>query len=185
MSRIKHLSTLVLSVGLGAGVTVVTAAQEPLATIERIDGGAMVSDGARYVEAREGAQLIESDRLLVLEGSSATIQFADGCTWTMDGSDMLTVSVASPCAVEPAGAPANAGVQGLPDAATAVSSPRFAAVEQGATAQLTPVGGVDPGVVTLGVLAAGGLIWGISETGSDGSSSSGSSRSDTLPTPSP
>lgn len=171
MSRIKNLSTLVLSVGLGAGFTVVSAAQEPLATIERIDGGAMVSDGARYVEAREGAQLVESDRLLVLEGGSATIQFADGCKYRMDSSDLLTVGSTSPCVSETAGAPATAGVQGLPDAAPAMSSPSFAAVEQGATSQLTPVGGVDGGVVALGVLAAGGLIWGLSETGSDGSSS--------------
>ena len=103
-------------------------------------------------------QLVENDRLLVLEGGSATIQFADGCKRTMERSELLTVSSTSPCALESAGAPATAGVQGLPDAATAMSSPSFAAVEQGATSQLVPVGA---GAATGGALDAAVLVPGL------------------------
>jgi len=155
MSRIKNLSTLALSAGLAAGFSVAGASQNPLATIERIDGTAMVSEGARYVEAREGTQLRLSDRLLVLEGSSATIHFADGCERTMSDSTLLTIGSMSPCADEAAASAVDESQDlRLPSDATASAS-EYAAVEQGATSQA--VAGAGLGIGTTAAVTAGAV----------------------------
>jgi hypothetical protein len=143
------------------------ATDNAIGQIVRVDGTAMVSDGARYVEAPEGRALYPRDRVLVMEDSSAVLQFADGCEYRMSGSELLTIGAGSACAErqELAGAPPSRAAESgiLDNTAAGLAKQRFAAVEQGASGQL---GGRDDDDdddrLGLWIIAAGGLgaaIW--------------------------
>jgi hypothetical protein len=89
---------VLLGAGLTVGLGVASAAAELTGTLSRIEGTAVVSQGAQYVKGREGMKLKEGDRLMVLEGGNAVISFADGCRYTLGDNELLTVGAASTCA---------------------------------------------------------------------------------------
>ena len=94
---------LALLSGLGGMGLALAADQASIATVARVDGTAVVSQDARYVPARQGMILNEGDRLMVLEGGSAILTFADGCQYELGSMAMLTVSGVSTCAADGAG----------------------------------------------------------------------------------
>jgi len=88
-----------LGAGL-AGIMATASAVEPAATLSRINDNAYaaVSQGAHYVKGHEGMVLMEGDRIMVMEGGSAVISFADGCQYTLTDMEVLTIGSASTCA---------------------------------------------------------------------------------------
>ena len=97
----KPLIALLSSFGF---LSLATAAEPvPTAKISRVDGNAIASQDARYLPAREGMTLKEGDRLMVLEGSSAIVSFADGCQYTLKDMGVLVVQKMSTCALQGAG----------------------------------------------------------------------------------
>lgn len=74
------------------------SASEPAGTLSQADGFTVVSKGAKYVEAHEGMALKEGDRIMVMEGGSAVITFADGCQYTLSENELLTIGATSTCA---------------------------------------------------------------------------------------
>jgi len=150
-------TAIVLSLGLGT----VAHASEPVGQISSIQGSALISQGAQYVPAREGMSLRELDRVVIMEDSSATLAFADGCEYTMGEMDLLTVSSTTACKSPTSSAsPANADVLGN----AAAQSQNAKVVEQAAVGQLGAAGGAaagTAGLIGLGVAAAAGFAWAV------------------------
>jgi hypothetical protein len=93
----NRIVTAIAAATLALGFGVASAAQ-PVGAFARINGIAMVSQGARYVKAHEGTPLYDGDRLLVMDGGSAIIKFTDGCRYTVHDNEILTIGAASTCA---------------------------------------------------------------------------------------
>lgn len=137
MNRVK--SAGVAAACAAALLSMGAASADSIGQIKLVEGSAMISQGAQYVPAREGMQLQELDRILVMEDSSATLTFNDGCEYTMADSEVLTVGAESVCA-------------------TQAAAPSIEAIEKGATSQLGYAAGGATGLYILGGLGAAGLI---------------------------
>jgi hypothetical protein len=116
-----HESVIAASIA-SLGLTVMSTpsnAAEPIATFSRIDGFAVVSQGAQYIKAHEGMPLSEGDRLMMLEGGTATIVFKDGCQYQIADDELLSIGATSTCASKGAGSlkidPTTAISQNAPD----------------------------------------------------------------------
>jgi hypothetical protein len=99
---------------LAAGATLmlsVASAAEPVGTVARISGAALINQGERYEPAKEGMAIKEGDRMMATEGSSAVIKFKDGCEYTLTDTQVLTVGATSTCRA--GGAVAAAAPSGL------------------------------------------------------------------------
>ncbi len=121
----NQISMAVLS-GLGFIGMAVAADQAQVATLVRIDGAAVASQDAKYVPAREGMTLKEGDRLMVLEGGSAILAFADGCQYELGEMAMLAVQGISTCAANGVGVYKVDPKSGIADGA--VPQPQLAAI---------------------------------------------------------
>jgi hypothetical protein len=58
----------------------------------------MLNQGKQFVPIKPGQALNAGDRLMVMQGGSAQIRFADGCDVTVEGGSMVAVPTASTCA---------------------------------------------------------------------------------------
>ncbi len=123
----RRLGTLFLSgiTALGAGTVM---AVDQVATLARVDGTAIVSQGAGYVQGSEGMPLRDGDRLMVLDGGGAVVDFKDGCRYDVRDQELLSLTTVSTCAsgtggsyrIESGSGIANAQVQPLHQAALEV-----------------------------------------------------------------
>ena len=74
--------------GLAADTeTVLTSMQAPV----------MVNQGEAYVDAQDSMMLSAGDRLMVMQGGSAQIQFANGCIQNIRANEIVTVGTADAC----------------------------------------------------------------------------------------
>jgi hypothetical protein len=103
MMKLRTQVSVALLSGIGCLGLAVAADQSPVAKLVRLDGTAVISQGARYVPAHEGMSLTEGDRLMVLEGGSAILAFTDGCQYELGQMNMLAVHGISTCAAAGAG----------------------------------------------------------------------------------
>ncbi len=163
----KPLIALLSSFGF---LSLATAAEPvPTAKISRVDGNAIASQDARYLPAREGMTLKEGDRLMVLEGSSAIVSFADGCQYTLKDMGVLVVQKMSTCALQ------GAGVYSF-DPRSAVASGNTPPMVQAQTV-ITEKSALDAwlaannmtlaGAITAGVVVVGATGWIIYENNND------------------
>ena len=74
------------------------------AVLSNVTGPALVNQGDAYVTATPQTELSTGDRLMVLEGGSAEVTYADGCIHTLTDSEVLTIGKQSTCADEQAAA---------------------------------------------------------------------------------
>ncbi len=133
---------------LAAAVCLTANAQaaDIVASLVQINGTALVDQGEQYTTAKEGMSLRTGDRVMVMEGGSAILKFADGCSYPVGDNRILTVGAADSCT---SGALAQDSV-----------GPYYAA----AAAPAATAGAIAAGVVgTVVILGASGAI----ETGSD------------------
>jgi len=179
MHAVTTPATSLLAASLTLALNVATAA-ESVGTLSRIEGFAVVSQGAQYVAAREGMALKEGDRLMVLDGGNAIVSFTDGCRYTLADDEVLTIGAASTCASDTVDPYKVAPYTAVPrDTSMTPESIRFARAQLGGeTLQAIPESTYAAGflatlVVTGAVLPTGG---------SDGSGGSGGF---VLGTPSP
>jgi hypothetical protein len=92
--RVPILLVLALSAGIAA-------AAEPVATISDVHGDILLSRGAGFSPAQEGALLIAGDRLLALTDASALVAFADGCQQRLVGDGVVTIAENNNCLAGP------------------------------------------------------------------------------------
>jgi hypothetical protein len=151
MNTVRTAGRLFFGACLTAAFATAGAA-ESAATLVQTDGMAIVSDGAQYVAAHEGMRLSEGDRLMVMEGGSAVIRFADGCQYTLADDEFFTIGSESACAsttvgshkVDPYSAMSqDSGAAGVAyqQASTGVSGGGAAAEEVGSLAWVVPAAG--------------------------------------------
>ena len=94
-------------------------AADSVATLNGQQGTVLVNQGEEFVTATEAQALVAGDRVMVMEGGSAVVTFADGCALALEAGSLLEVPAQSTCG----GAVAN--VQNIgPSYAQAVGAPR-------------------------------------------------------------
>jgi hypothetical protein len=124
--KIRNQINMAILSSLGLIGMAVAADQAQVAKLVRIDGAAVASQDAKYVPAREGMTLKEGDRLMVLEGGSAILAFADGCQFELGEMAMLAVQGVSTCAANGGGVYKVDPKSGIADGA--VPQPQLAAI---------------------------------------------------------
>jgi hypothetical protein len=92
--RVSILIVLTLVAG-------VSAAAEPVATISDVHGDILLSRGAQWSPAQEGALLVAGDRLVALTDASALVAFADGCQQRLDADGAVTIAETNNCLAGP------------------------------------------------------------------------------------
>lgn len=73
-------------------------AADGTATLGNQQGTVLVNQGEEFVTATEAQALKAGDRVMVMEGGSAEITFADGCVLPLAPGSMAVVPAASTCA---------------------------------------------------------------------------------------
>ena len=64
-----------------------------------IKGEVMVNQGESYAIAQDGMELNPGDQLMVMDDGQASIEFADGCLYNVNGNEVLRINTQSACAV--------------------------------------------------------------------------------------
>lgn len=105
------LSNTIMVAALSAAIAPAFAAEREVGQLVLINGDAVVSHGAQYLNATEGMALKIGERIMSLAASSAVLQFNDGCRYVLEPNQLLTIGDKSPCALgyyskmQPAGRP--------------------------------------------------------------------------------
>jgi len=84
MNRIAFAMTLALASGSAFSA-------QPAASLASAKGSVMVNQGKQFVSAQSGQMLAIGDRVMVMEGGSASLRFADGCVQTLDSGSLAVV----------------------------------------------------------------------------------------------
>jgi len=84
--------------GAAIGMENASPGGAPLGVVKLVEGSAMLSQGANYVDATTGMKLYGLDRIMVLEDSSVVLELADGCVYELQASQMLRVQATDSCA---------------------------------------------------------------------------------------
>lgn len=73
-------------------------AADSAATLSAQQGTVLVNQGDEFITATEAQPLLAGDRVMVMEGGSAEITFADGCVLPLASGSLLDVPAISTCA---------------------------------------------------------------------------------------
>lgn len=73
-------------------------ASEPVATLSAQEGTVLVNQGEEFATAAEGQALQAGDRVMLMEGASATLTFTDGCALPLEAGSLVEVPAVSTCA---------------------------------------------------------------------------------------
>jgi hypothetical protein len=159
---VKPLALAAGALAVSASLSTVSAT-EPTASasavISAIQGSALVSRQDDVVPATQGMELQPLNRVFVLEDSYAVVTFRDGCRQELNGDAMLTVSETGTCV-----APDVA----LERSATGKLGEVFATVPAAAAPATVAALPILP--IALGAVAAGGLIYAITDDDDDDNS---------------
>jgi len=69
----------------------------PIGSVTRLQGVVMVNQGEKYTTAYEGTGLSPGDRVMTLDGGTATLTFDDGCVYTIESNRIFKLTSTSPC----------------------------------------------------------------------------------------
>ena len=83
---------------LSSGAFAAEAAQATAAVLGNHQGTVLVNQGEEFVTAAQAQVLIAGDRVMVMEGGTAEITFADGCVLLLASGSMVVVPATSTCA---------------------------------------------------------------------------------------
>jgi hypothetical protein len=97
MSASTTLRIAITAAALSAAAPSVLAAEKEIATIARITGSILVNKGTQYVNGTEGMALSVGERVMSLQESTAVVQFNDGCQYTMQENEAITIPRLSLC----------------------------------------------------------------------------------------
>jgi hypothetical protein len=70
----------------------------PVASLSTQEGTVLVNTGDAFVTATESQALNAGDRVMVMEGGTATVVFADGCVLALESGSIVDVPASSTCA---------------------------------------------------------------------------------------
>lgn len=80
---------------LMAGGTAQAADAGDYATLEEFEGSVLVDKSGEFKDALPEMGLEKGDRIMVMEGAEAVIEYANGCRETITGSKIITID--QPC----------------------------------------------------------------------------------------
>ncbi|MBT4521005.1 MAG: hypothetical protein HOC23_13470 [Halieaceae bacterium] len=151
----KHNALLFLLTASLFTVSSGTMAADATATLSQMGSPVMVNQGDSYDTATEGMDLKSGDQIMVMEGGSAKVQFANGCEIELNANDVYRITDSSECdeALAAAGGAAAAG--------TGTGTGAGAGTAAAATG-----GGIGTGTLALAGLALGGAVAATSGGGS-------------------
>ena len=89
-----HVSAIACLFAASAATSVAEDKQTVLSTME---GQVMVNQGQSYVAATEGMFLYPGDRVMVMQGGSAQVQFANGCLTEIGTNEINTIDGGESC----------------------------------------------------------------------------------------
>jgi hypothetical protein len=75
--------------------------QSKTATLRDLNGKVLVNKGDGLISGKEGAPLMDGDRIVTLDKSSAEIVFDDGCTITLKENRVLVIDMDLGCKALP------------------------------------------------------------------------------------
>lgn len=149
-----RVGSVVCSISMAMIVSASASAESVSARLARIDGTVMVATDATNVRAVEGMQLQRGDRLMVMDGGSAMVEYSDGCNYSVNDEMLLTIAATSACARGVRGVESE--VSAAPPAVGDTYPTLSSVIYGGASASVAPgvasTGGVAPA-------AAGSLAW--------------------------
>ena len=73
-------------------------AGSPVATLAVSEGTVLVNQGKQFVTAQSNQVLAAGDRVMVMDGGSAAIKYADNCVTALNSGSLAVVSAKSVCA---------------------------------------------------------------------------------------
>ena len=82
---------VLLATALALGMVGVAQAN-PVAIVYKMHGKVMVNQGQKFIAAKAGMPLSVGDRILVMAGSDASIEYGNGCTLSMVPNSSITVT---------------------------------------------------------------------------------------------
>lgn len=99
----KTLITASIVTGIFAAgmVGAQAAGQAQLATLSNVNGKVLVNKGNGYVSAKSGTSLGEGDRVISLNGATASVVYQDGCVTQMPENSLLAFDKFTACGKEP------------------------------------------------------------------------------------
>ncbi len=92
----KKLITVTLAAG-SLAASLGTHAENREAVLISVQAPVMVNQGETYVDATERMALTEGDRLMVMQGGSAQIHYANGCVQALGANEITTVGTEDAC----------------------------------------------------------------------------------------
>ena len=146
MASTMKASIVCALIGSAFWVVGTVQAAEPMGKIVVVSGSVLKSQSGRFVPAHEGMSLGELDRIMTMEGGSATLVFRDGCRHTMAELQKLTIGEQAPCSMQTAVYDGDSSVRFRPTAAPASAG-------TGAAANLSWLPAALGGVVPTGSVA--------------------------------
>jgi len=96
--RLFVVGSVVCSFSMAIGVTGSANAESVSVRLAQLNGTAMVATDTANIRAVEGMQLRRGDRLMVMDGGSALVEYSDGCRYSVSDEMLLTIGNASACA---------------------------------------------------------------------------------------
>ncbi|EQD75959.1 conserved hypothetical protein, membrane [mine drainage metagenome] len=82
---------VLLATALALGMVGVAQAN-PVAMLYKVQGKVMVNQGQKFIAAKAGMPLGAGDRILVMAGSNASIEYGNGCTLNLVPNSSITVT---------------------------------------------------------------------------------------------
>ncbi|QFU74624.1 hypothetical protein EY643_02560 [Halioglobus maricola] len=89
------------NIGLLAGALAIASSTSLAAdtgvVLASVQAPVMVNQGEAYVDAQDSMPLNTGDRLMVMRGGNAQIQFANGCVQNIRANEIVTVGTSAAC----------------------------------------------------------------------------------------
>lgn len=103
MHKAKVFMSSAIIAGLFAcgNLGVYAAEQAQLATLSNVNGKVLVNKGNGYVAAKSGVALAQGDRLISLNGATASVVYQDGCVTQLPENSLLAFDKFTVCGKEP------------------------------------------------------------------------------------
>lgn len=121
--KLRNIALMIAGVSMAYGASAVAEQ----GTLTSLQSPVMVNQGAEYVEATEGMKLNEGDQLMVLQGGSAAVNFASGCSMVLGGNELLRVTqdvcnTPASAGINAQVAPTSSGTSGSSSASSGMST---------------------------------------------------------------
>ena len=92
------MKTLPFTLSMAAALACTSAlAADKETLLTGVTAPVMVNQGEAYIEATDGMLLYPGDQLMVMQGGSAQVQYANGCTQSLGSNQISQVSTADAC----------------------------------------------------------------------------------------